>query len=371
MPGKQKGRRLSETQVISLSAEDAYQDLLDFFELNGVPTTTTTIAATLRRLCGIICPCPPSALVRMALQSLSFISQSTDALREQVETVLEDMIICGDLLELAHIAISGGENHLNWLYCTPPSYVRRGNRIHIFGIAVDDARFIPGELRSYEQREGALRFIDADAEPGLVDQLSSMGLRKVHSDTWMATVSQCPAKDFVGRLTRKLESMGTPGDLPDMSLLLPIVSTHLSYRSRWVQPSNESGQFIARVPQPYGSPLWYFCYLKEGIVQRSLLLPLKDSTERASDTAWRLQLALDANGGNPGTYVIRQNPDGAGVTIHLDFPLPLPARRRLLVLGARRIEDHPYKFWLPTAELATEKRFLRESYWLEERLEEK
>ncbi len=360
---------MSEPQVVALTVDGAYQDLLGFFELNGAPTLMTAIAATLRRLCGFMCPCPASALVRMAHQSLSFISTDSDTLHEQIETVLEDMVICGDLLELAHIAISGGENHLHWLYCAPPSFVCRESRIHIFGIAADDARFIPGELREHVRREGALRFFDSSAQAGLAEQLSSIGLRKVSSDAWLTKVLRNSAKDAAEKFIRQLESMGTAGDLPEISLLEPNRTPRATYRSRWMKPSNQNGHFIARVPQPYGSPLWYFCRLKDGAVERSLLLPLKDSTERASDVAWRLQLALDAQRGTPATYIISPDASDEGATIYFDFPLPLPARRRLLVLGARRIEDHSYKFWLPKAELATEKQFLREYYWYEERLE--
>lgn len=360
-----------EPQVLAYSAADAYRDLLSSFELKGTPSPIAIIAAALRRLCGFACPCPQSALVRMAYRSLSVLPLEPDELRAHVETVLEDLIVCGDLLELAHMAISGGENHPHWLYCAPPSYVRRGDRIYIFGIAADDARFLPGELRVHVQHEGALRFLDVSSEPTLAEQLSSLGLREVSADAWMASTSRESARQVVDRYTKRLLSMGVAGDLPAVSLLLPNTQQQrVPYSARWAQAHKESGHFVTRAPQPYGTPLWYFCAMEAGIVKRSLLLPLKDSTERASDTAWRLQLALDATAGNPANYSIRRELDGTGALFCFDFPLPLAARRRLLVLGARRIESNPYQFWLPTAELAFEKEFLREYYWFGEPTED-
>lgn len=292
-------------------------------------------------------------------------------LRTHVETVLEDMTVCGDLLELSHMAISGGENHPHWFYCAPPSYVRRGSRIHIFGIAADDARFLPRELRNHVQREGALRFLDLSSDPTLAMQLSSLGLREVRADAWMVNTPRETASQVVDRYMGRLESAGVPSALQGVSLLLPNTQQRSPYGARWVQASKESGCLIARAPQPYGAPLWYFCAFEGGVAQRSLLLPLKESTERPSDTAWRLQLALDAAAGNPATYLIREDVDGAGVLLCFDFPLPLAARRRLLALGARRSEQNPYQFWLPAAELASEKQFLREHYWFEEKAKDR
>lgn len=356
-----------EPLVLVYSPKDAYENLLSYFELKDAPSQTTLIAAVLRRLCGFMCPCPPSALVGMACRSLAPLMLEVNTLRDQVETVLEDMIVCGDILELAHVAISGGDNHPHWVYCAPPSYVKRGNRIHLFGVAPDDTRFLPSELRAYVMRDGALRFLDA--EPSRTAQLSSLGLREVSADVWLTSTPREIATQVVNRYVKRLESLGVSGALPDVSLLQPATSPRLAYRSRWTPPSNESGHFIGRVPQAFGAPLWYFCTLEAGVVQRSILLPLKESTERANDAAWRLQLAIDATAGIPATYSIRQDTEGTGETLCFDFPLPLAARRRLLILGGRRIEDNPYKFWLPTAELALETTFLREHYWLQEHRE--
>jgi len=359
-----------EPQVLSLTPAEALEDLLKYFEIKGPPSSTTWIAAILRRLCGFMCPCSPSVLVHMACKSLSVLPIENEGLRERVASVLEDLIVCGDVLELAHIAIQGGENHPRWLYCAPPSFVQRGDRVHIFGIAADDARFLPNELRTHVKREGALRFLEANCVSNLVAQLTSVGLREVSSDAWLTKVPKESSVQVVRKYVKRLEHMGVLGELPDKSILLPATALKGAYRSRWVPASKESGNHIVRVPQPYGEPLWYFCELEAGVVQRSLLLPLKESSERASDTAWRLQLALDAEAGYPATYSVSQDPGHGGSLLNFNFPLPLAARRRLLFLGGLRKENNPYQFWLPAEELALEQQFLREHYWFEEHTKE-
>lgn len=353
--------------VSAISPAEAYQSLLKYFELKQAPSPTTVIAAVLRRLCGFMCPCPSSALVRMAFDSLSTLPLEVDGLRDRVEIVLEDMIACGDVIELAHVAIADGENHPGWLYCAPPSYVKRDSRIHIFGIAADDARFLPSELRGFVQRDGALRYIDVDAVPNLAAQLSSVGLRQVSVDAWLTNTPKEPCLKVVERYRNRLDSMGGAGDLLEVSLLLPAGAQRVPYRMRWSEAGSASGHFIVRVPQPYREPLWYFSLLEAGVVQRSLPLPLKESKERACDSAWRLQLALDAVAGNPATYSISQDAKQGGVLLHFDFPLPLAMRRRLLILGGRRSENNPYQYWLPAAEFAHERQFLHEHYWFMER----
>lgn len=353
-------------RVLAYSAEDAYAELRSFLELGETASCSTVIAAVLRRLCSFMCPCPSSAVVRMACRSLDALGLAVDDLAQAVRFVLEDMIVCGDILELAHVATPGAEAHPNWLYCAPPSYVvRTGGNIHVFGIAVDNAAFLPREMRVQLQCDGAVRYLRASHDGTLALQLSRLGLREVKQDAWMIAVTREPAQTFIDRYRKRLANLGVPGDLPELRLLLPRVETSIPYSARWKLATSETGLFIGRSPQPYGAPLWYLCELDNGAVQRSLLLPLTESTERASDAAWRLQLALDASASRPATFIARKC--AGEYKLFFDFPLPVAARRRLLHLGASSTEAHspPFKFTLPIAEFEAERTFLRDHYWFD------
>ena len=328
---------------------------------------TVVIASVLRRLCGFMCPCPPHAIVQMACRSMEPLQLQLENLRDAVEATLEDLTVSGDVLELSRVAMAGAENRPTWLFCAPPSFVvRGGGRTHIFGIAADDAAFLPRELRIQLRREGATRFFDA-GDVTLVSALRELGLREISEAAWMTAVRAEPAQHYVERHQKRLSTHGEPGDMPGMVLLEHAREVPVSYRRRWRLAQDDTGMFIARSEQPYGAPLWYLCQLNQGAVQRSLLLPLKDSPERASDAAWRIQLAIDAAQGRAATYEFRQ--DGPGFSLVFGFPLPLAARRRLLFLGAARprSDANPFAFWLPSAELDAEQKFLKDHYWIHAR----
>ena len=302
----------------------------------------------------------------MARRSLDALKLPVDDLGQAAKSVLEDMIVCGDILELAHVATPGAEAHPNWLYCAPPSYVvRSGGNIHVFGIAADNAAFLPREMRMQLQCNGAVRYLSTSHDKALAQQLSRLGLREIKQDAWMNTVTRESPQTFIDRYRKRLASSGLSGDLPELRILLPRAEETIPYSARWKPATSETGLFVGRSPQAYGAPLWYLCSLDNGVVQKSLLLPFPESAERASDTAWRLQLALDALAGRPATFSVR-NCTG-GLRLFFDFPLPTAARRRLLHLGAPSPESHstPFEFTLQTAEFEAERAFLRDHYWFD------
>lgn len=356
-------------QARVISAAQAIDDLLQALELE--PATPADmmvmIAAVLRRLCGFMCPCPPHAIVQMACRSLEPLQLQLENLRESVEAMLEDLTVCGDVLELSRVAMAGAENQPTWLFCAPPSFVARsGGRIHLFGIAADDAAFLPRELRTQVRREGAARFINA-TDATIVPALKQLGLREISEAAWMTSVRAEPAQQYIERHRKRLVAQGVLGDMPGLVVLDHAQEASVSYRRRWRLAQRESGLYIGRAEQPYGAPLWYLCDLQDGAVKRSLLLPLKDSPERASDAAWRIQLSIDAAQGRPATYECREDRDG--FTLVFGFPLPTAAQRRLLFLGVgrRRSDANPFAFWLPAAELQVEQRFLKDLYWFHPR----
>lgn len=324
------------------------------------------VAAIVRRLCGIMCPCQPFLILRAARESLAPLLDDAQATDSLLDEALEDLIVAGDVLELSKIASGMGDDRAKWLYCAPPSFVARSaQRVHIFGVAPDDAAFLPSELLKGLKRLGATRFLDTDDTKALKNTLRQFGLREISKDDWLVAVRDEPAARHIERALRRLSNDGVAGDLPEVMVLAHAGPQPSSYRNRWRPVTNETGMFICRSPQPYGQPLWYLCDLDGGHVTRSILLPFGKAKDRASDAAWRLQLAIDANANRPSTFECRVHENGYLLQFH--FPLPLPARRRLEYLGGRDRTglDNPFAFWVPDTELEAEKKFLHEHYWLE------
>ena len=136
------------------------------------------------------------------------------------------------------------------------------------------------------------------------------------------------------------------------------------YPGRWKTPRGESGVFVARRPQEYGSPLWCVARLETGSVRRFVDLPMNDVRSRACDEAWHLQMAYDRRRGVPQRYRLRRN----GGRVRFDFFSPLPqwAERRLLAIG-RQIPPSGclISYSLPEAEAEAEERFIQNWLWLE------
>jgi hypothetical protein len=353
---------MNKPALVQVNSRAVLHQIQEDLSLSDSGDSQTLVAEVMRRIAGTMCPCPPGALRRATASSLAPLSVF-DELEDQVDDTFEDLISTGDLIELTHVLVEGGDKQPSWMFCSPPSFVRRsGGRIYIIGVAPDDAVFLPSELRKRMLRSGALRYFD-DPEGACAKELRGNGLREVPAEAWLVQRRPVSADAFVMQHLQLLEKNGISGALDEI-LLLGGANAGKSYRDRWISPTNESGHFILRVPQLYGEPLWYLSRLQSGVVQRSLLLPSLDPKERASDAAWRLQLAIDTRAGQANTYTVESV--DCGCLMSFSFPLPLQARRRLTVIGTRQAQSGSgtTRFWIPKDELAEEQRFLRDSYWL-------
>lgn len=321
------------------------------------------VAAVMRRLASSICPCSSNSLIATTTRSLCFFTNDEAALKALGAEVVEDLVTSGDLVELAHVTLAGAEDKPTWLYHAPPSFVPRGKRVYLFGIAPDDAPILPQALGASIRREGAARYIENESGD-VVAALEALGVRKVPADRWLNEDRAQPATGHIEWLRKRLQDDGVAGPLPDMVVLQRRSLSRASYSSRWTRECDASGLHIARVERPHGAPLWYLADLVDGRCMRSLLLPVRETAARACDQAWRAQLAIDATEGHPASY--RTAPNEGGHLLILDFPLPLSARRRLWYLGgsSKRADNNPYVFWVPDSELATETTYLEQHLWM-------
>jgi hypothetical protein len=321
------------------------------------------VAAVMRRLASSICPCSSSSLIATTTRSLCFFTNDEAALKALAAEVVEDLVTSGDLVELAHVTLAGAEDKPTWLYHAPPSFVPRGKRVYLFGIAPDDAPFLPQALGTNILREGAARYIENESGD-VVAALEALGVRKVPADRWLNDGKGQPATHHIEWLRKRLQDDGVAGPLPDMVILQRRSARQASYSGRWTRECDASGLHIARVERPHGAPLWYLTDLVDGRCTRSLLLPVRETAARACDQAWRAQLAIDATEGHPASYWTA--PNEGGHLLILDFPLPLTARRRLSYLGgsSKRADNNPYVFWIPDSELANETTYLEQHLWM-------
>jgi hypothetical protein len=321
------------------------------------------LAAALRRAAGIFCPCSLSTLVAAVLESLQYLFNDSDAMTERVAAAAEALIIGGDLLELNQVTIDDPTAKGTWAFSAPPSFiVRPSGNIFLAGIAPDETTPLPASLDARIAYEGFARLLTPQPSEDLPSVLRELGLRELSTSAWFEAPKAESASALHDGMLRRLATQPPSGAVFDVSILDPARKVDY-YSGRWVNPTQESGNYVARRPQAYGAPLWGFANLADGIVTRLLDLPLKGTRWRGCDMAWYLQMAIDRCRESPQLYRRRTIQGGAC----LDFfsPLPLWAHRRLAVLGrpAPR-EKCLISYWMPERELASEEAFIQQRLWL-------
>jgi hypothetical protein len=329
-------------------------------------TSTEAIAAALRRAAGYLCPCSGATLVRDVVRPLRGLVDDLDATKDLVEETLEATIAHGDLLEHHDVTEEARSSLGRLLYAAPPSFVARGSgAVILLGIAGDQLSVLPDDIEARIEYVNHVRRLNPVQGEDLRGELSQLGLIEVSYDSWLKAPPAVVPAQHVLKLSRMLDAAVPSRDIPGLVLLDPERPV-VYYRGRWVTPRSQTGRFVGRRSQAYGADLWCYVQLRDGQPERLIDLPLASSRWRGSDEAWHLQLAIDAQRGEPQRFRIR--PARAG-TVVLEFfsPVPMWARRRWDAIG----EPVPgsgclFAYRLTATELDEEVRFASQALWLEE-----
>jgi len=319
------------------------------------------IAASLRRAAGFLCPCPYRTLIQAVVKSLEPLDPGkSEQLYEAVETTLDSMIGCGDLLEEFEVGVIESSDRSSLLYAAPPSFISRESKtIFLIGIAPDHNSALPQRLAERIDYIGHLRRLVPQDNEDLRTELKQLGLSELSMDVWLRKARPESSSEYLKRISSKLQhAEGVIEGLLILNSERPV--TH--YRQRWEQAKNQSGRFIARRPQPYGNDLWCYVELIEGRANKLLNLPIENGS-RGCDEAWRLQLAIDAERGLPQSFTVTEE-ENFGV---IDFfsPLPIFALRRWAILGEpinKTTGLFGYRF--RSEEIPQEIKFMQQELWL-------
>lgn len=346
------------------SAETLLATMRQDLELPIAETTDdrALIASLLRRLCGFMCPCPQRTILAAAKRSLAPLGVGAQPLIEQLASVLEELLVVGDVIEVSRIGGALFDENRDWLFCAPPSFLELDGRCYVFGIAPDDAPVLVGRLRHRLRHDAVMRYIE-DEQDSVAETLAFLGMRQLSAATWLPRASEQSPQRFLDHLTNRLAVDGLEGQIPASEWLAHASERHLPYDRRWQAAAQQSGMYIGRATPEFGARVWFVATLVSGKIERSLVLPLTDGQDRACDQAWRIQLALDASQGMPSRY--RALPDADGMGVSVDFPLPLASRRRLVLLGGmRNYNVGAGAFWIPNAAWPQAERYLQMELWL-------
>jgi hypothetical protein len=323
----------------------------------------TYLSAAIRRLAGFLCPCSPRAIVRRMVESHVGLIDDVPLFEERVETSIERLVAIGDLLELADVALEGERVRGTWLVAAPPAFVvRPSGSVFLLGLSADEQTPLPTEMQSRIVSRQGVRSINPVPPEDLATILGDLGLRELSASGWLRSPKAAAPADLVASYDRKLAALQHSGEVTDLLVLDGSRRTR-SYRARWTSQGTLSGNFVVRRPQAFGSDLWGYAQLSDGVPVKLLDLPLHGDRWRGCDAAWRVQMAIDEIAGRPQEYRLRAVEGGA--ILDLFSPIPKWARRRLAIIG---IEVQPagclMSFLLPQAEIATEEEFLKNLLFL-------
>ncbi len=328
--------------------------------------STEALGAALRRAAGFLCPCSGKTLVRSVVNPLRSLVDDIDAVRVLVEETLEAVVAYGDILELRDVASDQPQRASHMLYAAPASFVlRRTGAALLIGVTSDSVSGLPRDFAARIEYANHSRRLTPLPGEDLRSELVDLGLLELSHDVWMKSPPAMSPSAHIEQVALLLDAAPPSYDIPGLSLLDPERPVRY-YRGRWVEPRSQTGRFVARRAQAYGSDLWCYVQLHNGQPERLIDLPLPGSRWRGCDEAWLLQLAIDAKRGEPQRLRIRRGPHGMTV-FELFSPLPAWAKRRWDSVGeSTSTQGCLFAYRFASAEAEEELRFIRVALWLDE-----
>lgn len=325
-------------------------------------TSSEAIASALRRAAEFLCPCSAATLVRTVINPLRGLVDDLEKTKSSVEEVLESIIAHGDILEHRVVSESGYENS-PLLYCAPASFVMRDSGTAI--LLGPTSSSLPEELEREIRYFNHVRLLEKQSADNLKVNLLQLGFLELSFGMWLKAPPVERPADLVARMDRLIEEVSPSRDVPGILLLDPGKPVNY-YRGRWVEPKRHTGRFVARRPQAYGMDLWCYVEMRDGQSERLIDFPLPGNRWRGCDDAWRMQMAIDAQRGQPQRFRVRSGPMDTMIC-ELFSPVPLWARRRWDALGEPTSSTaclFAYRF--PMAEIEQEIRFVKEELWIDD-----
>ena len=328
-------------------------------------TSVEAVASALRRAAQIFCPCASATLVRVIVEPMKGLVEDIGTFRESVWDILEAMIAHGDFFEHGDIQELSMPSNTTLVYGAPVRFVvRESGLIILLGISSDQSLAFPNNLAVRIEYVKHLRRVRPGPNEDLRAVLLQLDLTEVNYDRWLESPVDETPDQHISKLDRLLDAGPPSGAVPGLSILDPQQPVRY-YRGRWREVRGESGRFVARRGQAYGSNLWCYIELRDGEPEKLLDFPLTGSRWRGCDEAWRLHMAIDAQRGAPQRF--RLLPDTEGNTVVQFFsPVPAWAQRRWDAVGEPvRSQGCLFAYRLADNELAEEIRFARNALWLE------
>lgn len=351
-------RRLSVSQLHALKVRELGLDAtaIDL-------TSMEALSCAIRRMASFLCPCAAPTLIRGVVQPLRGLADDLASIKDSAESVLEAMISHGDIIEEFNVGENFEHNGV-LLYAAPPSFVLRQSGVAILlGIASEHLSALPDELQGRIEYFSHIRRLIPQPGEDLRDELTQLGLIELSYSKWLTQPTAQSAAQHISYINQLLNSAPPSGDIPGLSILDPAHPVRY-YRGRWVDPTSHSGKFVCRRTQAYGSDLWGYVEIENGIPRKFIDFPLNNNSWRGCDEAWWLQAAIDYERGTPQSFSIQPGPNGTGI-FKFFSPVPMWARKRWNAVGEPvEVSGCLFAYKFVEDEVIEEISFLEDKLWL-------
>ena len=222
-------------------------------------TSVEAVASALRRAAQIFCPCAPATLVRVIVEPMRGLVEDIGTFREAVWDILEAMIAHGDFFEYGDIQELSTPSNATLVYGAPVRFVaRESGLVILLGISSDQSFAFPNDFATRIEYVKHLRRVGPRPNEDLRAVLLQLGLTEVSYNRWLESPVEETPDQHISRLNQLLDAGSPSGAVPGLSILDPEQPVNY-YRGRWREVRGESGRFVARRGQAYGSNLW--CYI--------------------------------------------------------------------------------------------------------------
>lgn len=353
-------------ELKQISADDLKRRVIEGLGLspeNVSITSPEVIAGLIRRAGSFLCPCPDRTLVNEVVDALNGLIEDVDNLRQATENMLEMLKAIGDFFEFnpADEKHSGG----TLTYASPPAFVRRqSGSVILIGLAPDSSLPLPDELKDKVEYKGHTRKISFVNMDDIASHLSQLEFIEISQKAWLRLPPSESPIEFMAKIDTLLDGASASGDIPGLTLLNPLAPVSY-YRGRWVDPSSQTGRFVARRKQLYGADLWCYVEVQNGVPRKLLDLPLPQSRWRGCDDAWRIQAAIDARREKPQIFKNRSGTEGSKI---LDFFSPVPkwAIRRWDSFGETTMGRSLFSYSFSESDFEEEANFAKDWLWLKQ-----
>jgi hypothetical protein len=325
---------------------------------DGMAIGRTLLAQALRRAVYNTAPCDAQTARSVVQEALSPLTDDLEALKEQIDDTLHDLVAMGDIFEMP---ADDGKGHVV-LRPAPPAFVARSDgSFIILGVAGDE--ITPTFESVVLHHTSGLRSTRPRNTEICRSELLDLGLIELAERLWLQAPATCSATEHVAAWMARLPVEIQPEKIDDFEILQP-PSQSSFYRGRW-SPLHVKhvGVFVARRRQRYGAKLWCLAEVKDGSVLRLTDIHARDARIRDCDEAWRLQSAMDATSGAPQRVSVTSN--GQISLLSFSAPLPAWAARRLAFIGEPALAPRSLlAFEISTRSADSELSWLREKLWL-------